>query len=124
MTVPVPVAGRLTPRRIAIGLAVAVAVLALAMAIRYGVIEPRDRGLACVEAPMPWWCGPRELLVLASTSNGCGILALGAGAAALLLRWRWAAWIAFAAGLTGLVLYDAGTAAAGLLLALVGLMRR
>ena len=120
----VRVASRLTPRRIATGLVVAVAVLALAMAARYGLIEPRDRGLACVEAPLPWWCGPRELLVLASTSNGWGILALGAGVAALLLRWRWAAWIAYATGLAGLVLYDAGTAAAGLLLALVGLMRR
>ncbi len=120
----VRVASRLTPRRIATGLAVAVAVLALAMAARYGLIEPRERGLACVEAPLPWWCGPRELLVLTSTSNGWGILALGAGVAALLLRWRWAAWIAYATGLAGLVLYDAGTAAAGLLLALVGLMRR
>lgn len=118
------VAGRLTPRRIAVGAAVALAALGLAMAIRYALIEPRDMGLACVEAAQPWWCGPRELLVLASTGNLWGLVALGAGAVGLLLRWRWAATIAYAAGLAGLVLYNAGTAGAGLLLALIGLMRR
>lgn len=115
---------RLTPRRLLAGALLATVALGLAMAIRYAVIEPRDVGLACVETPHPWWCGPRELLVRASTSNLWGLAALGAGALGLLLRWRWAALIAYAAGLAGLVLYNAGLGAAGLLLALIGLLRR
>ena len=117
-------AGRLAPRQIVVAIAAGLGVLALAMAIRYSLIEPRDMGLACVAVSPPWWCGPRALLVLASTHSVWGLAAIVAGAAGLALRWRWAAMVAFGAGLAGLVLYDAGTAGPGFLLGLIALLRR
>jgi hypothetical protein len=117
-------AGRLTPRHVAVAIAAGLGVLGLAMAIRYGLVEPRGMGLACVDVPPPWWCGPRGLLVLASTHSVWGLVAILAGVAGLTLRWRWAAMLAFAAGLAGLVLYDAGTAGPGFLLGLIALLRR
>jgi len=121
-----PVSGRLTRRRLAVGLGAALLVLAVAMAIRYGLIEPRDMGLACVEAVRPWWCGPRDLLVYLSLEEIWGFASLAAGLAGIVIgaRGRALAWIGFTAGLVGLVLYNAGTAAAGLLLAIIGLLRR
>jgi hypothetical protein len=121
---PAPLAARPSPRRLAAGAAIALAVLALAMAARFLLIEPRDMGLACVEAERPWWCLPRDLLVLVSVNEVWGLAALGAGIGGLLARPRWIAGLAFGAGLAGLVLYNAGTAAAGLLLGIIGLLRR
>ena len=121
-----PLAGRLTGRRLAVGLLVALLVLAAAMVVRYALIEPRDMGLACVETVRPWWCGPRDLLVFFSLEEAWGLVALAAGLVGVAVRLpgRALAWLALAAGLVGLVLYNAGTAAAGLLLAIIGLLRR
>jgi hypothetical protein len=121
---PALLAARLSPRRLATGAAVALAVLALAMAARFLLIEPRAMGLACVEGERPWWCLLRDLLVLVSVNEVWGLAALGAGISGLLARPRWISGLAFGAGLAGLVLYNAGTAAAGLLLGIIGLLRR
>lgn len=108
----------------AAGACVAVVVLAVAMAVRFLLIEPRDMGLACVEAERPWWCSPRDLLVMISVNEVWGLTALGAGAVALVFRSREPAWLAFGTGLAGLLLYNAGTAAAGFLLGVIALLRR
>lgn len=121
---PASLVARLSPRRLAVGAGVAAAVLALAMAVRFLVIEPREMGLACVETERPWWCASRDLLVLISIEGVWGLTALGAGAVAVVFRSRGPAWLAFGAGLAGLLLYNAASAAAGFLLGVIALLRR
>lgn len=98
-------------------------VLGAAFAARYLWIEPSSMGLACAALPPPQWCGWREQAILIHQANGWGLAALGGGGLAFILRWRWAVALGLAAGLAGLVLYNAGLAAVGLLLALLRLLR-
>ena len=98
----------------------AVLVLALALAVRFLVIEPRGIGIACLGEPMPWWCGPRDLLVVISRGGGWGMASLGVGILALITGWRP---LACVLGLWGVVLYNAGAAAFGLLFGLLRLVR-
>jgi hypothetical protein len=98
--------------------------LTLGLVMRYLWIEPREMGLACADIPTPWWCGPRVAAVQVHQWNGWGLTALVAGLAALFFRVYWLALIAMAAGLMGLVLYNAGLAAVGLLAALLLIVRR
>jgi hypothetical protein len=102
----------------------ALAVLALAMVVRFLVIEPRGIGIACLSAPVPWWCGPRDVVVAISRRGGWGMAALLAGILALITGWRPLAMTAFALGLWGIVLYNAGAAAFGLIFGLLKLVRR
>jgi hypothetical protein len=104
-------------------IASAVVVLALALAVRFLVIEPRGIGIACLGEPAPWWCGPRDLLVVISRGGGWGMASLGVGILALITGWRPLAVLACALGLWGVVLYNAGAAAFGLLFGLLRLVR-
>ena len=99
------------------------AALALAFAGRYLWIESSAMGLACAAVPAPSWCAWRQGMILIHQANGWGLAALAGGIAALLFRWRWAILLGLGAGLLGLVLYNAGLAAVGLLLALLRLIR-
>lgn len=101
----------------------AAVVLALALAMRFLVIEPRGIGIACLGQPIPWWCGPRDLLVNISRGGGWGIGSLALGILALITGWRPLAVLACALGLWGVVLYNAGAAAFGLLFGLLRLVR-
>lgn len=96
---------------------------ASAMALRYYFIEPAAMGQACLASPLPWWCPLRDLVVRAFRSEVFGILALAMAAAALLLPAR--AWgvLAVFAGVFGLVLYNAGLGAVGLLVGLLRVVR-
>jgi hypothetical protein len=104
-------------------IASAVIVLALALAVRFLVIEPRGVGIACLGEPTPWWCGPRDLLVVISRGGGWGMASLGVGILALITGWRPLAVLACVLGLWGVVLYNAGAAAFGLLFGLLRLVR-
>ncbi|HVJ33291.1 MAG TPA: hypothetical protein VND94_09255 [Terriglobia bacterium] len=110
-------------RRIAGWIIAALVVLGLAAIFRYAVVEPREMGFACSETPQPWWCGPREIIIQAHLKNVWGIVAVIAGATALLLRQNWAIPIAIIAGLAGIVLYDTSLASLGFLLGLLRLLR-
>jgi hypothetical protein len=101
----------------------AAVVLALALAVRFLVIEPRGIGIACLGEPTPWWCGPRDLLVVISRGGGWGVASLGFGMLALITGWRPLAVLACGLGLWGVVLYNAGAAAFGLLFGLLRLVR-
>jgi hypothetical protein len=98
-------------------------VLGLALTVRFLVIEPRGIGIACLGEPLPWWCGPRDLLVVISSGGGWGVASLGFGILALITGWRPLAVLAFGFGLWGVVLYNAGAAAFGLLFGLLRLVR-
>lgn len=98
-------------------------VLALAFVARYLWIEPSAMGLTCAALPPPQWCSWRQDVILIHQANGWGFVALAGGIAAIIFRWRWAVALGLAAGLFGLVLYNAGLAAVGLLLALLRLLR-
>ncbi len=61
--------------------AVAAGAAALAAVLRYQFIEPQALGVACGSSAPPWWCAPREALILAFYHQVPGMLALGAGVA-------------------------------------------
>jgi hypothetical protein len=98
--------------------------LGIGLAGRYLWIEPREMGLACSDLPPPWWCASREAAVHIHEWNGWGLASLLAGIIALIFRVYWLALVALAVGLMGLVLYNAGLAAVGLLAALILIVRR
>lgn len=98
-------------------------VLGLAFAARYLWIESTAMGLACNAPPTPQWCLWRQGEILIHQANGWGLAALVGGVGGLVLRWRWLVALGLGAGLAGLVLYNAGLAAVGLLLALLRLIR-
>jgi hypothetical protein len=101
----------------------AAVLLALALAVRFLAIEPRGIGIACLGQPMPWWCGPRDIVVAISSGGGWGVASLGFGLLALITGWRPLAVLACGLGLWGVVLYNAGAAAFGLLFGLLRLVR-
>ena len=98
--------------------------LAVALVTRYVWIESTEIGLSCAAVPAPWWCEPRYLIIRFHQENGWGLIALAAGLITLLTRWYWLALVALVVGMLGLVLYNAGLAAVGLLLALLLIVRR
>jgi hypothetical protein len=114
-------------RRLVGFVAVAAAAAALAAALRYQFIEPQALGVACGSSASPWWCGPREVLILTFYHQVPGILALGAASVAFLGEGRWADWlgrVAMVVAAMGLFLYNATWAAPALLLTLMATVRR
>lgn len=104
-------------------LILAAVALALGFALRYLVIEPRGIGQTCGGIGTPWWCPLRTGLIQAHEVFLYGGSAL---ALAVLAWWRDAPRLAMAGlacGGLGLVLYNTELAAAGLLLALLKLIR-
>lgn len=102
--------------------ALVAAVTAAALAARYQIIQPADAALACQSATAPWWCGLRAGLVALFPWSGFGWVSVAAGV--LALAWRPAGGLALCAGAAGLVLYDAETAAVGVVLGLIAVSRR
>ena len=110
-------------RRGLIALMVGACALGIALVTRYLWIEPSSMGLACAALPPPWWCAPRTAVILIHQWNGWGLAALAAGIGALIFRLYPLALIGLAVGLCGVVLYNAGLAAVGLLAALLLVLR-
>jgi hypothetical protein len=100
------------------------AALALALVTRYLWIESTEIGLSCAAVPAPWWCEPRFIVIRIHQLDGWGLVALAAGVISLLTRWYPLALVALVIGLLGLVLYNTGLAAVGLLAALLLIIRR
>ena len=98
--------------------------LGLALVTRYVWIESTEIGLSCAAMPPPWWCEARLVVIRIHQENGWGLVALGTGLISLLTRWYPLALFALAVGLFGLVLYNTGLAAVGLLAALILIIRR
>lgn len=112
--------------------------LGAALYLRYGLIENTPVGLACQAALEqgastqdgggPFHCGPRLALIEFNMMSGWAYAALIGAALALISRGR--AWLSLGlvlglgAGAMGLVLYNAGPAAAGFILSLAVLLRR
>lgn len=99
------------------------AILTAATAFRLGVIEPRPAGFACLEDSAPWWCVPREAVIRLAHTGVFGWLSLGCGLLALGLRRPRLGAVALLSGAPGLVLYDASTAAVGVVLGLIAVSR-
>lgn len=98
---------------------------AAAIYLRYGLIQSTPIGLSCLDvASAPWYCAPREALVRFNMMAGWSVAALVGGGLALLTRHRLAIALGLLAGAMGLVLYNAGPAAGGLVMALFALLRR
>ena len=98
--------------------------LGLALVTRYVWIESTEIGLSCGVASPPWWCELRYIVIRTHQLDGWGLVALGAGLLSLLTRWYPLALLALVVGLTGLVLYNTGLAAVGLLAGLLVIIRR
>lgn len=110
-------------QRILIWIGAGVVTLAFAMCLRYLVIEPHDIGIACASADAPWWCAPRQAVVMMHIWNLWGWIGLGGGVFGLILGWRIAVQIGFVMSLMGLVLYNADFASIGFVLTCLRLPR-
>jgi hypothetical protein len=99
------------------------AAFAAALAARYGLVEPEGYGFRC-ESGGPWWCAPRDALIVAFHTKAIGWFALAAGALAFVARHRSLATAACVAGAFGLVLYNYDLAAVGFALGALVLVRR
>jgi len=107
-------------------LAVAVGVMALAVLVRFQLIEPQAIGIACSAPGAPWWCLPREALVLPFHFGVPGVIALALAVVGFFLEGPWArrlAWIATPVAAAGLILYNATWSAPAIVLALLTIVR-
>lgn len=100
-------------------LMVAAGAAALAAAARYRWVEPQEWSLLCDPAPWQPGCVGRSLVIQSFIDQRLAWVALGLALAAGLLRLRWLAAVALAAGTAGLVLYCAGLGAPAALSALL-----
>ena len=125
-TIPLPESRPSGRRWIAwvVPLIVGGAALGLALVTRYVWIESTEIGLSCGVASPPWWCELRYVVIRTHQLDGWGLVALGAGLLSLLTRWYPLALLALVVGLIGLVLYNTGLAAVGLLAGLLLIIRR
>lgn len=112
-----------TSSRILLWACVGLGGLAIALALRHLVIEPHDIGMACAADAAPWWCEPRQAIVMMHIWKIWGWSGLVGGGLGLVFRWRWAIWLGFVMSLMGLVLYNADLAAVGLMLTCLRLPR-
>jgi hypothetical protein len=99
------------------------AAFALGFTARYGLVEPEGYGFRC-ESGGPWWCAPRDALIIAFHSKAIGWFALAAGTLAFVAEHRPAALAAAICGAFGLVLYNYDLSAVGFALAVLVLVRR
>ena len=111
-------------RRYGPWLALLILAVAAGAFARHGLIESTPIGLMCQGAEPAWYCGMRQLLIMANQWNGWSWAAMIGGALAMLFGWRWTIILGLVAGAIGLSLYNAGPAAFGLLLSLMRLVRR
>lgn len=113
-----------TWRRAAGWLALLAVAFGLAFWLRYGVIQPREIGIACGQVEPPGWCAPRQWLISAQHYRVWGWVALAGAAFALLVGTRLATAIGLSFAAFALVLYNATLGAPALVIALLALLRR
>lgn len=122
---PLP-ARREDRRRLVAAAVTVIIVVTLAELLRHRLIEPEQVAFRCTGEAAPAWCALREGALAGVHYHVYGGFSILAAAAAVILRRSssaWLAWAALAAGLTGLVLYNAEVSAVGTVLALVALAR-
>jgi len=116
-------------RRLATMLGLVALGLGVGFAFRHLVVQVPELAWVCGGAAKPWWCGVREGFIAVLRWQGVGIMAVVAGAVALLRRPAAAAQapvlaiLAMAAGAAGVLLYAPELSAAGLLLGAFRLVR-
>jgi len=101
-------------------------VAALAAVARFQLIEPQAIGITCSAADAPWWCLPREALVLPFHFGVPGVVALGLAVLAFFTDRPWEprlAWVAAVIAAAGLILYGATWSAPAIVLALLTVVR-
>jgi hypothetical protein len=87
----------------------------VAVWLRDGVVARDDLGTLCSSATAPGWCVLRQLVILAFLNH---VFSIASVALVALATWRnsaFAAHAAIAAGIAGLVLWDHGWSALGVL---------
>lgn len=127
MNAPMPTTSLAVDLRKRLGwpLLIALTVTAAASAgLRYGLMESDLLHGLCAGGAEDWRCLVRRLAPQLFMQERIGVLALAAGALALLLRYAFVARLAVVAGAAGLVLYSADFAAVGLLAGLLVLLTR
>ncbi len=95
---------------------------AAAAIVRYHVIEPEGYAFLCQQGG-PWWCRPRDAVILAFQSRAIGWLALAAAVTGFVLRARTVALAGAMCAAAGLILYDYDLSAVALVLATLVLVR-
>ena len=101
----------------------ALAVFAVTLAVRHLAIEPAAIAHACDPAPWTGGCALRSAVIRIFVNQEVGWFTLAVGVLATLLRRRWLAALAIAAGTAGLVLYSFEPSAVGALLGALVLAR-
>lgn len=127
MNAPMPTTSLAVDLRKRLGwpLLIALTVAAAASAgLRYGLMESDLLHGLCAGGADDWRCLVRRFAPQLFMQERVGVLALAAGALALLLRYAFVARLAVVAGAAGLVLYSADFAAVGLLAGLLALLAR
>lgn len=107
-------------------LAVAAGVVVLAVAVRFHLIEPQAIGIICAAPGAPWWCLPREALVLPFHFGVPGAVAFVLAGVGFFLDGPWArrlAWGVMPVAAAGLILYNATWSTPAILLALLTVVR-
>lgn len=98
--------------------------MGLATLARHFFIEPEAIAFACDANPWAGWCAPRMLLIQTFAHYGLGWVALGAGALALVTGAALPAYVAWAVGCVGIILYCYEFAAVGALAGALVILRR
>jgi hypothetical protein len=78
----------------------------VAVLLRDGLVARDDLGAICASACAPAWCALRQLVVQAFLNHAFSTTSLVFAAVAAWRRSAWAAHVAIAAGVAGLVLWD------------------
>ena len=100
-----------------------VAALAVVLAARYAWVQPAAIGQLCDSGGGPWWCVPRQWLILSFATKAIGYAALGLGILALFSRHCGIAVIAACVGVAALILYNYELGAVGFTLSVLTLAR-
>ena len=74
--------------------------------LRDGLVARDDLGALCASAGAPGWCALRQLVILAFINHAFSTASLVFAAVAAWRHSAWAAHVAIAAGVAGLVLWD------------------
>ena len=95
--------------------ATAVVAWLVAAWLRDGLVARDDLGALCASASAPGWCALRQLVILAFLNHVFSFTSVALVVVAAWRRSRFAAHAAIAAGIAGLVLWDHGWSALGVL---------
>jgi hypothetical protein len=95
--------------------ATAAAAWVAASFVRDGLVARDDLGALCQSAGAPWWCTLRMLIIRAFLNQAFSMASMALAALAGWRRSAWAAHLAIAVGVAGMVLYDSKWSVAGVM---------